>query len=141
MRKMRDLFLGAPAFCDILLRGYPSTASQRLVPDLDGAAVGGFDDVVGGLPLRHVAQDVRAELVDIALERADPLAIGDQIAEMQAGPHHVRRQLVHIQIALVAQDDPRVRIVQQQALRHVVDGGIQPFLLERESPLGIPVLL
>ena len=46
MRQMRDPFLGASAFGDVLVGRDPSAVRQWLVDDLDRAAVGGFDDPV-----------------------------------------------------------------------------------------------
>ena len=99
---MRNLLLGAPALGDVLLRGNPSTIRQRLVDDLDRPAVGGFQDGSCRPLFRNVAQHGGTELVDIARERTGFLPIRKQIAEMPARLHHIRRQIIHFQIALVA---------------------------------------
>ena len=83
----------------------------------------------------------RTVLVDVADERSGFLAVRDHLAEAAARLHDLRRQAVHLDIALVADDEPLRRIEQQQALRHVVDGGIETLLFQPQPLLRQPVLL
>ncbi len=50
----------------------------------------------------------------------------DQVVEIAAGLHDVRRQVEHIDVALVDGDDARGRVVHHQALDHVVERGVEP---------------
>ena len=68
------------------------------------------------------------------------LAVGDHVAETAARLDDIGRQAVHVEIALVADDEALRRIEQQQALRHVVDGGVEPLLFQRQ-PLPRPAVL
>src|ERR1700732_3090358 len=104
--QMGNLLLGAPALRDVLLRGNPSTIRQRSIHDLDRTTVGGFQDAVGRPFLRNVPQHRGTELVDITRERTGFFPMRDEIAEMTARLYHVRRQIIHFQITLVAQNNP-----------------------------------
>ena len=104
MRQMRDALFGAVALGDVLVRGHPSAVWQRLVDDLDGAAVRGFDRVV--LPQRDVAQNRGAEVIDVLDERAGRLALGDEIAKEQPGFTTSADRPYISMIALVADDQP-----------------------------------
>jgi len=50
-----------------------------------------------------------------AHERSGGLAMRDDVAESAARLHHLRRQTVHLNIALVADDEPLRSVEQQQA--------------------------
>ena len=85
MREMRDPLLDARALGDILVRRDPSAVGQRLVDDLDRAAVGGLDDV--DVSLRDVAQDGGVIFVDVAGERSGGLSMRNDLAEAAARFH------------------------------------------------------
>ena len=78
--------------------------------------------------------------VVVAHERSGGLPVSDDIAEAAARLHDLGRQAIHVDIALVADHKPLRRIEQQQALRHVVDGGIQPLLFQLQPLLRRQVL-
>ena len=139
MRQMGDARLGAPSLGDVLVGRHPSAIGQRLVGDLDRAPVGRFDD--HRIPDRDVAQDDGGVLIDIPDERSGVLAMGDHLAEAAARFHHLPRQAVHVDIALVADHEPPRRIEQQQALRHVVDGRVEPLLFQHQPLLCQAMLL
>ena len=67
-----------------------------------------------GVALRDVAQHRVDIVIDVADERAGFLAVGDHVAETAARLHDVGRQAVHLEIALVA-DDQLLRGIEQQA--------------------------
>ena len=110
MRQMGDARLDAAALGDVLVRGHPAAIGQRLVDDLDRAAVGGVDD--HGVAELDVAQDTRGIFVDIAGEGAGFLAVRNDFAKAAARFDDVRRQPVHFQVALIADDEP-LRVVEQ----------------------------
>src|SRR5438552_3278338 len=108
MRKMPDPLFGASAFGDIFMGGNPSAVRQRLVGNLDRASVGGFDG--HDLSEPYVAQDKGAVCVEIAHERAGRFSMSNDLAEGAARFHDLCRQSVHLDIALVANDQPLRRI-------------------------------
>jgi hypothetical protein len=63
------------------------------------------------------------------------LAVLDQVVIVQAGLHHLARQLVHVDVALVEDDNASGRVVHQKPLGHVVQRRVE---LE---PLGLQFLL
>ena len=139
MRQMGDLRLGAPSLGDVLVGRHPAAIGQRLVDDLDRAAVGRLDD--HGVSLSDVAQHAARNIL-----RRRPRTIrwpcdGRSHRGSCSPVSRPRRQAVHVDIALVADHEPLRRIEQQQALRHVVDGGIQPLLFQRQPLLRRAVLL
>src|SRR5258705_317119 len=84
--------------------------TQRPVGDLDRTSVRGPRD--RDFSQRHVAQDIGAILLDVALERSGLLSMRDDVAKGAARLYHVRRQAVHLNVALVADHDPVRRIKQ-----------------------------
>ena len=74
---------------------------------------------------------MRAIFLDIARERTGVPAVRDHVAKAAAGLDHVRRHAEHIDELLVEDHNPFGRIVEDQALGHVVDGGIEPLFFDR----------
>ncbi len=130
MGEVRDAFLGAAALGDVFMGRQPSAVRHRLVDDLDRAAVGCRYD--HGVAVRDVAQHHLDVMIDVAVERAGFLAMGDHLVEAAARLHDFGRQAVHFEISPVADDEMLLGIEQQQALRHVVDGGVEALLLQRQ---------
>ena len=64
-----------------------------------------------------------------------------QVVEAAARLHDLGRQAVQLDIALVADHDPLVGIKQQQALRDVVDGDVEPLSFQRLEPLRLTQFL
>ena len=139
MGEVGDALLGAAAFGDVFMGRQPSAVRHRFVDDLDRASVGRRDD--HRVPMRDVAHDHFDVLVDVADERAGVLAVGDHLAEAAARLHDFGRKAVHLEIALVADDEMLSGIEQQEALRHVVDGGVETLLFQRQPLLGRAVLV
>ena len=111
---------------------HPSAALQRPVDDLDRPAARRFRKLPRRLAERNGLDDRIAELVDVAIESSGFLPVGDQPLHGAAGLGHVRRQSEHVEIGLVANDDPRGCIIKNKTLRNVVHGN--PEL----APLGSP---
>ena len=88
---------------------------------------------------RSTQRDIFVDVADRTIRCALRWAM--TLAEAAARLHDVGRQPVHLDIALVADDEPLRRIEQQQALRHVVDGGVEPLLFQRQPLLRQSVLL
>src|SRR5262249_58184878 len=84
--------------------GDPAAVRQRLVDNVIGAAAG-LHDGAGDLALRDVAHDRVAEGAYVAVIRSGVLAVLDQVVIVQARLHHLRRQIVHVDVTLVEGDD------------------------------------
>jgi hypothetical protein len=65
--------------------------------------------------------------------------VGDQPLHGAAGLGHVGRQSEHVEIGLVANDDPRGCIIENKALRDVVDGNRELAPLGRQPLIGQPM--
>ena len=103
MGEVGDALLGAAALGDVFMGRQPSAVRQRLVDDLDRAAVGCRYD--HGVAVRDVAQHQLDIMIDVAVERAGFLAMGDHVVEAAARLHDFGRQAVHLEISLVADDE------------------------------------
>ncbi len=137
--EMFDLGRDAPPLGDVFQRGGPAAVRRALVDQPDHAAVGGRDDgVVDRVVLR--VEKSRAIGVDVADERTQFLAMTDEVAQMATGLRHVRRYAEHVDVALIADDEPARGVEQQQSLGHVVDGGVEMLALLGEQPLRRRVL-
>ena len=82
----------------------------------------------------------RAIGVDVADEGAELLAMQDEVAQMAAGFDDFGRNAEHVDILLVADHEAARGIEQQQALGHVVDGGVEMLGLLRQLALRGGVL-
>ena len=140
MSEMLDLGRHAPVLGDILQRGGPAAVGRTLVDQPEHASVRCRNHGIMHLVIRPI-EEFCAIGIDVADERAQLLTMEDQVAQMASGLCHVRRQAEHVDIALVADHQPGGRIEQQQALRHVVDGGVEMLALFREQPLRHQVLV
>src|SRR5689334_8112913 len=94
VRQMSDPLIKPSAFGNILLRGKPAPIGERIVYNQDCATVCGLQDGTNNLFLRHVAQDIGAKLVHVALEGARLLPMCDEVPEAAARLCHVRREPV-----------------------------------------------
>src|SRR3954463_1148933 len=99
MRKMRDPLLSPLAFGDVLVRRDPSAAREWLVHDPDGSSVRRFDDKLGRVSLREIAQQALAIAFDIACEASGLPAMRDQLEQVASGLHDLFAQAVHVDIA------------------------------------------
>ncbi len=122
MRQMRDLLVGARALGDVFDGGDPPAALQRPVDDLDRPAARRFRELTRGLAERYVVDDRVAEFIDVAVKGSGFLAVRDQPLHGAALFDHLRRQSEHLDIGLVADDDPRRCVIENKALRDIVHG-------------------
>ena len=116
------LALGAAPLGDVLMRRHPAAVGHRPVDDQDDAPVGGFR-----LPrswCSPCAIEARSSCRYSSILRAKlPLrdAVFEQAGQRGAGLRHLGRQIVHFQVAPVADHQPLVAVEHAQALRHVVE--------------------
>ena len=139
MRQMRDLLVGAGALGNVLDRGDPAARLQRPVDDLDRAAARRFGELTRGLAERDLVDDGIAEVVDVAVKRSGLLPVTDQPLHGAARLDHLRRQPEHLDIGLVADDDPRRCVIENKPLRDVVDGDCKLAPLRGQPLLGQPM--
>ena len=102
---------------DVFVRGDPSTVRHRPVPYCEYAAVLEFD---GGVA-RFVGDRDRIAPGDVLVRAHRRAATGfepqvNDLAQGNAGLHTLRRQTVHLDIALVANDEALRSIEETQAL-------------------------
>ncbi|MGY4255600.1 hypothetical protein ACVI1L_002668 [Bradyrhizobium sp. USDA 4516] len=137
LRHIGDLGLGAPLLGDVAMRRHPAAAGHRLPRHADQPAVGELVDPAVDLAGRERVQCRehlrRGTVAGLALENAVGDAMPDDLAMGRAGQQQLRRQPVHLGVAIVADDEALLCIEHAEALAHVVDRGIQPepLLLQR----------
>ncbi len=122
MGEMGDLFLGAPAFGDILDGGDPAARLQGLVDDLDRAVARRLRQLTGPVAESDIVDDARAERLHVAVKRSGFLAMLDQLLDRAALLGDVGRKAEHLDIGLVADHDPCRGVVEHKPLRDIVDG-------------------
>jgi hypothetical protein len=71
--------------------------------------------------LLHRAENFGTIFFRIDVQTAGRYAVLDQPQQCASGLDDVRRQAVHLDVAIVADQNALVRIEQNDALRHVVD--------------------
>ncbi|MEH2621608.1 hypothetical protein V1285_006554 [Bradyrhizobium sp. AZCC 1620] len=136
VRQMLDLLVRAAALGDVLDGRDPSAALQRPVDDFDRPATRRFRQLARCLAERHRLDDRVAEFIDVAIERSGFLPVSDQPLHGAAGLGHIGRQSEHVEIGLVANDDPRRCIIENKTLRDVVHGNRELAPLRRQPPVG-----
>jgi hypothetical protein len=134
--EMLDPGLEARALGHVLQRGRPTAVGRALADQANLPAVRNIDEPVLNLFVIGV-EKLRAIFIDIARERSELLAQHDQIAQVATRLHRIGRQPEHVEIALIADHEVAGGAEEQQALRHVVDGGVEVLaLLDQEVLRG-----
>ena len=121
---MRDFGLGSPAFGDVLMGANPAAAEHRLVRNryLDDRP--GCRDPIHDFPFRHLGDEFVAISTGIDLQVSDRGPMIEQFEQRAAWLHDLGRQSVHLDVAVVVDDDPLLRIEHDEALHHVLEGHI-----------------
>ncbi len=125
MRHVRDALLHAPTLGYVLVGRDPSAVAPRLVHQRDDAAVVELDHGGDRATLRQRGHEIEAILLRVAVEGSGRGTDGEEIPQGAARPHQVAREPVHLQVAVVAHDEPLGGIEHAQALGHVVEGLFQ----------------
>ena len=121
-----DLDLGPPLLGDVFMGGNPAAVGHRPMANLEGAPVAQFDDAVGGFGRhRNVGAPVQVFLPGHRGKAARLETHVDDFGQRRAGADAVGRKIVHVDIAVVAHDQPMGGVEEAQSLRHVVDRGIE----------------
>ena len=134
---MRDARFRALTLGDVLMRRDPAAAGRRLVLQRDHAAVVEMRDHVDIFAMRELPPQAREIGVDIGREIAGLLAQPQDFRERAAGLHDIGRQIVHLQVTLVADHEPFLRVEHAQALRHVVERGVDAGIGLLEARLAL----
>ena len=126
MRHIFDLDLGLALLGDVFVRGNPAAVGHRPMANLEGAAVLQFDDAVGGLVgYRNVGAPVQVFIPRHLGKAAGFKAQVDDFGQRGAGADAVARKFIHIDVLVVAHDQPMGGVEEAQSLRHVVDRRIE----------------
>ncbi len=126
MRQESDLRFRAASLGDVLVDGDPAARSHRRVLHQDFAPLRRFDDQARDVALGEAAQQLHPVLLGVEIEMAAGLdAMLQEIDQRAARLHHVAREPVHLDVEVIADDDPFVGVEHDQTLRHVVDRRIR----------------
>ncbi|MET4765026.1 hypothetical protein ABH970_005398 [Bradyrhizobium ottawaense] len=134
------LLFQVAAIGDVFDRGDPAALGERSVDDLEGAAIGQLMNSRGDRAFGDDPHDVSTEFLDVTVERAALLAMIHRLADVAAGLDDVVGEAEHVGVASVAGDDGAARVVEDQPLRHVVQGGVEPQPLRFQPLLRFAVL-
>jgi hypothetical protein len=112
------------------VRHHPAAVLDRLVGHGDEAAIGGLVHGARRLAL----DDQRHQLPGVALgigleERAGRNAQIDQLTHRHAWPHGLAREPVHLDVALVRQQETALGVEHVEALAHIVEGAVDHHVL------------
>ena len=139
MRHVLDLDLGLALLGDVLMGGNPTLVGHRSMADLDGPPVHQFDDaVLGFIGNAYFRTPAHVLLARHRRKTSRFIAKIDDFGKRRAGPDAAGRKAVHLDKAIVAHDQLVVGVEEAQALRHVVDGGVE---LEVSDTQGLFLLL
>jgi hypothetical protein len=121
-RQRRAFAFGMNALGDIVVGSDPVFAAfDRPVHNQNGTAVRRFYDPVHRLALTHRAENLGAILFSVNIEAAGRYPVLDQVQQRASGLNDIRRQTIHLDVAVIADQNALVRIEQYDTLRHVVD--------------------
>ena len=135
-----ELVMQLLAFRNVLVRNEAAAIRHAAARHADDAPVRQLLDA-----RRHLAE-IADPTVDEALGIADMIeAVGNAIlqdlADGSAGFHLLRRQTVHVGIALVADDEALLGIEHGNALQHILQRRIELFMLLRQAGVELLTLL
>ena len=123
---VRDLRLGAALVGDVLMRRDDPAVGHALNRYGDAAAVCELAQVVAGIASGHACQRFAHQLICIpsGVVTQGDAALQD-LAQCRAGSYLLRRQPIHLRIAVVGNDDALIGIEHGQALHHIVEGCVE----------------
>ena len=128
-RQMADARFGPDRLGDVLMGHDPSAADHGLVVDLNGAAIHQSDAIVRRLVLLADLAHLMAIAVEVGRRLIGARSIGDDLIERCALFGESVRQSIHLGEAPIADDQPALGVEHAQAVRHVVQRGIEALVL------------
>ncbi len=120
-----DAGLGLPALADIVMRDDPAASRNRSFDHVHGAAIGRIEADVRHRSAADPLQDACAQTLGVPRKRTPLGAVPDYLGQGTAGFDDLGREAVHLDVALIANDDPRRLVEHQQSLAHVVESQVQ----------------
>ncbi len=111
---------------DVLVRGYKPAVRHRLIDDRRHAAVAQLDDVFGGAARLHRRQLFFGERFGVADKCPGRLAVLEDLDQRAPRFDHVARHAVHLNIAVIAQDQPPLAVQQDESQECAVIRGTHP---------------
>ena len=134
---MLEFALGLFAFRDILMHRDPAAAFDRLVDDIDDAAVVQFDVEREALAFFERGAQFVIITTRVKRERSRRNARFEQIADGGAAPDAFRIDVVHRPVSFVPDQQPILRIEHAQALNHIVERAVEAHVLLAELPSDV----
>src|SRR5262252_4641408 len=120
---------------DVFVGGNPTAARQRLVLGEHDTTIARLDVMFQTLSLRHRVKNILDIRVHFAGEQSCLLAILDKGLKGRAWFNDLGRQLVHLEVAGIEQNNAALRIEHVQSLRHVVQRGGETAILLVETAI------
>jgi hypothetical protein len=114
---------------DVLVGADPAAVGHRADRHFDGAPVGQRLLVNDRPPLCQQRKPARHQLVHRLGVDTAPHAVGENLPQGHARPDQVAVGVENLDVLLVADDQALVRVEHAQALRHVVEGGVEQQVL------------
>ena len=108
--------VGGTFFLKRMLHGHvvmgrdQASVRKRLLSDLDHTAVGRGEGMRTRLLCRYPSPDRLDPFVDVAGKMSDGSAVLHDFPQCRTGFHHARRHAVHVDVAVVAEQQPAVRV-------------------------------
>jgi hypothetical protein len=118
----------------VLMDRDPAAVGHHPARDRDHPAVRQFADVDHGLLVAHPAQRIGDVVLRVSPESPGALAMGEQVAQQDPRLCHHGIELVDFDVAIVAQHEPRGAVEHAEALRHVVEGGVETCTARADPP-------
>ncbi len=123
--EMGDAGLGLSALADVVMGYDPAASRNRPFDHVHGAAVRRMEADVRYRSGADSLQYAGAETLGIPGKRASLRPVPDHLGQGTAGFHDVGRKAVHLDVALIADDDAGQLVEHHQPLAHVVESQVQ----------------
>src|SRR3954468_5931599 len=111
-RHVLDDRFGAPALRDGFVCSYPSTVCHRLVHDADRTSIYSPLYCIAGFSLSQIPPGRGMILLAVAVKAPGVLMMVDEITKTAARFNNIKGQAIHLDIALIADDDLLRRVEQ-----------------------------
>ena len=108
----------------------PAAIRHGLVHDGDRPPIHGLHDDLEFFPETELGRELGPVSIGVKNDLVSLDPVLQERLQGAAGPHDLARQIVHLEVTIVADDNPLVRIEHDEALRHIVEGGVEPGVLE-----------
>ena len=124
-----DFLFGPALLGDVLVQRHPAAALHRTVQDGDHPAVGQFHRHGARLALGNLRTQLRDVALRVGPEGPHGFPLLEQFVQRGARLREVRREPIELQVALVAHHEAARLVEHAQAVRHVVERGVEAQIL------------